>query len=100
MLLFAKMTMKLHLQGHRDSCMCVICKQARRTGKVWAGMDARPALTASNARLGAARLQAVSSARFGKRAFVRCTGQFIRGPCNKQVIPHIKVIDLQINKSN
>lgn len=27
--------------GHRTGCMCVICKQARRSGKVWAGMTGK-----------------------------------------------------------
>lgn len=26
----------------RDGCQCVICKQARRTGKAWVGMDGKP----------------------------------------------------------
>ena len=33
--------------GHRQGCMCVICRQSRRAGKAWAGMD-QPTTSANN----------------------------------------------------
>ena len=78
------------VQGHRDSCMCVICKQSRRTGKPWAGMVGGPAMPvyipASAVNAPSAHRQPIAAtARYGKRAFVRCTGQLVRGAIRIQV---------------
>ena len=82
------------LQGHRDSCMCVICKQSRRTGKPWAGMLGgssapvwipAPTSAAAAGPPASGRKTTAPLPRFGKRAFVRCTPQLVRGAIRKQV---------------
>lgn len=68
--------------------MCVICKQARRTGKPWAGMVGGPAMPVympTQTMAPQPRQPVAVNARFGKRAYVRCTGQFVRGPMRVQV---------------
>ena len=74
------------VQGHRESCMCVICKQARRTGRPWAGMTgegAPPPWVAPEHLLPPTRKgDTPVEPRFGKRAFVRSTAQLVRGPTN------------------
>ncbi|KAK9827616.1 hypothetical protein WJX81_006673 [Elliptochloris bilobata] len=62
--------------GHREGCLCVICKQARRTGRLWAGMGTGgPAVWAPS---GGAR--GSPQQRVGKRAYVRACPQLLGGP--------------------
>lgn len=73
------------LQAHRDGCMCIICKQARRVGKTWGGMSGieggpkwqAPMLTAGR------RGQPVP--RFGKRAFLHALPHLVCGPMQHKV---------------
>lgn len=81
---------RLHLlQGHREGCMCVICKQARRTGKPWSGMGAGGAEAGSQAlwspRSGRHPASKAPLLRFGKQAFVRATPQLAGGPLRAHV---------------
>jgi hypothetical protein len=64
-------------QGHREGCLCVICKQARRSGRLWAGMGAGGGAVwapTGGGRRGGPQL------RVGKRAFVRACPQVLGGP--------------------
>lgn len=68
--------------------MCVICKQARRTGKPWAGMPG------AAAQIWLPGLEPPVKAkgpgpppRWGKRAFVRACPQVTNGPINLPVRP-------------
>ena len=60
------------MQGHREGCMCVICKQARRSGRQWGGMTDACWLPA--AALPGARKEGPAP-RCGKRAYVRAVAQ-------------------------
>ena len=75
--------------------MCVICKQARRTGRPWAGMLGAgaapvwipaPNLASANLSTQPRKSATAATARYGKRAFVRCTAQLVRGPIRQQVL--------------
>ena len=70
------------LQGHREGCMCVICKQARRSGRQWGGMTDAGWLP-STALPGARREG--PPLRCGKRAFVRAVAQRPGGTCRSEV---------------
>ncbi len=69
--------------------MCVICKQARKTGRAWAGMGSgaqapTPAVwvPAHSSKASARKTQAP---RFGKGAYVRAVPQIAGGPFVSQV---------------
>lgn len=74
------------VQAHRDGCMCIICKQARRVGRTWGGMSGMaggprwqgPMLTAGR------RGQPVP--RFGKRAFLHALPHLVCGPLRHKVV--------------
>lgn len=77
--------MPVSVQVHRDGCMCIICKQARRVGRTWGGMSSAadgaggwqpPAYTGSSS----SRRHKVQRQRFGKRAYVFATYQLVSGP--------------------
>ena len=71
------MVLCMHAQGHREGCMCVICKQARRSGRPWAGMiggDAASFWLPPGA-AGPGKGAAGPPIRFGKRAYVRAVPQ-------------------------
>ena len=76
--------------------MCVICKQARRTGKPWSGMGAGGDAGPSSQSLWipgqhAGSKQSGSKApllRFNKQAFVRATPQLPGGPLRAHVSPY------------
>jgi hypothetical protein len=65
------------VQGHRDGCMCVICKQARRSGRAWAGMvPGDPYWSPAGSPHGPpGRATAGPPPRLGKRAYVRAVPQ-------------------------
>ena len=70
--------------------MCVICKQARRTGKSWAGMGAggeaaNQALWIPQANGGKHQVSKGPLLRFSKQAFVRATPQLPGGPLQSHV---------------
>ncbi|KAK9830484.1 hypothetical protein WJX72_011976 [[Myrmecia] bisecta] len=75
-------------QVHRENCMCVICKQARRTGKAWAGMSgvggegqANYWLPPHNSGAGQGGRAGRGGApmRFGKRAYLHALPQIVSG---------------------
>lgn len=72
--------------GHREGCMCVICKQARRSGKQWAGLGTGGAADGSGTGGGGGegggtsaghRTEAGARWRAGKRAFLSALPQAI-----------------------
>ena len=76
------------MQGHREGCLCVICKQARRTGKPWAGMEGGAELAARwvppppPTAVLAPRVASNNTApllRCGKRAYLRATPHIVAG---------------------
>ena len=70
------------MQGHREGCMCVICKQARRSGRQWGGMT--DACWLPSTALPGARREG-PPLRCGKRAFVRAVAQRPGGTCRSEV---------------
>ena len=78
------------LQAHRDGCMCIICKQARRVGRSWGGMSGLPGGPNWNptAMLGSGR-PGQPLPRFGKRAFLHATPHLVCGALQHKVpLPH------------
>lgn len=77
------------VQGHREGCMCVICKQARRTGKPWAGMGANGAASQAvwlpQQHPSAKHAMKAPVLRFGKQAYVTATPQLLGGPLRSHV---------------
>ena len=69
--------------------MCVICKQARKTGRAWAGMGAGAQAPAPAVWVPAHSSKAASrkaqQPRFGKGAYVRAVPQIAGGPFVSQV---------------
>eukprot|EP00891_Asterochloris_glomerata_P002152 jgi/Astpho2/2152/fgenesh1_pg.00040_%23_10_t len=70
-------------QVHREGCMCIICKQARRAGKPWGGMVEADGLAWQPPPPGAATGKAAGGRmvlpRYGKRAFLYCTPHAVAG---------------------
>ena len=73
----------------REGCLCVICKQARKTGRAWAGMTAdgtgarAPGFGQSGAfppPLPGRRGSAGPPPRLGKRAFLHALAHMPAGP--------------------
>ena len=75
------------LQAHRDGCMCIICKQARRVGKTWGGMSGMPGGPKWQGPMitGAGR-QGQPVPRFGKRAFLHALPHLVCGPLQHKVL--------------
>ena len=78
--------------GHRNGCMCVICKQARKSGKVWAGMTDKKnrAVNDANATEGGDKSHGhidPKAIRYGKRAYVEAVPQVL-GTGPKPVLLH------------
>ena len=94
------------VQAHREGCLCVICKQSRRSGRSWAGMagsaGGRPAsvgkptlwLSSSGGAGNQPPMPIISAPRgahlgpcmrFGKRAFVLATPHLLAGARGHQV---------------
>ena len=73
--------------------MCVICKQARKTGRAWAGMTGAPPPMAQAVWLppltskGTARTKPAPVLRYGKGAYVTATAFVAGGPCVTDVRP-------------
>ena len=69
--------------------MCVICKQARKTGRAWAGMGSGAQMPAPAVWVPAHSSKASSrkaqQPRFGKGAYVRAVPQIAGGPFVSQV---------------
>ena len=74
------------LQAHRDGCMCIICKQARRVGKTWGGMSGMPGGPKWQGPMipGGGR-QGQPVPRFGKRAFLHALPHLVCGPLQHKV---------------
>ncbi|CAG9464975.1 unnamed protein product [Pedinophyceae sp. YPF-701] len=79
---------------HKEGCLCIICKQARNSGKPWSGLgeeeERRAAEEAARAQAAQEEQDAVERGmrwlkdkgpreRYGKRAFVRATGMHVGG---------------------
>lgn len=75
------MTSVVHVQAHRDGCMCIICKQARRVGKTWGGMNGPPWQTPMLTQ----GVQGRPTPRFGKRAFLHALPQLVCGALKHKV---------------
>ncbi len=75
------------LQAHRDGCMCIICKQARRVGKTWGGMSGMPGGPKWQGPMitGGGR-QGQPVPRFGKRAFLHALPHLVCGPLRHKVV--------------
>lgn len=75
------------LQAHRDGCMCIICKQARRVGKTWGGMSGMPGGPKWQGPMitGGGR-QGQPVPRFGKRAFLHALPHLVCGPLQHKVV--------------
>ncbi|DBA81836.1 TPA: hypothetical protein ACH3X1_007555 [Trebouxia sp. C0004] len=73
-------------QAHRDGCMCIICKQARRVGKTWGGMSGMPGGPKWQGPMitGGGR-QGQPVPRFGKRAFLHALPHLVCGPLQHKV---------------
>ena len=73
------------VQAHRDGCMCIICKQARRVGKTWGGMTGMPPWQAPMLTQGPQAGRGNPQPRFGKRAFLHALPQLVCGPLKHKV---------------
>ena len=75
----------LYLQAHRDGCMCIICKQARRVGRAWGGMSGMAGAPKWQAPMLTAGRRGQPVPRFGKRAFLHALPHLVCGPLQHKV---------------